>query len=38
VSRAFSKFQDDGILDVRQRHVVVLDEAALRRIVSFTSG
>ena len=33
VSRAFSKFQDDGVLEVRQRHVRVLDAAALRRLV-----
>ncbi|HEX7441327.1 MAG TPA: fumarate/nitrate reduction transcriptional regulator Fnr [Caldimonas sp.] len=38
VSRAFSKFQDEGILDVRQRRVVVLDEGALRRLVSVTPG
>ncbi len=33
VSRAFSKFQDDGVLEVKQRHVRVLDAAALRRLV-----
>ena len=34
VSRAFSKFQDDGVLDVKQRHVRVLDDAALRLLVN----
>jgi CRP/FNR family transcriptional regulator len=34
VSRAFSKFQDDGVLEVKQRQVRVLDEAALRLIVN----
>lgn len=33
VSRAFSKFQDDAVLEVKQRHVRVLDPAALRRLV-----
>ena len=33
VSRAFSKFQDDGVLQVRQRNVRVLDALALRRLV-----
>jgi CRP/FNR family transcriptional regulator len=32
VSRSFSKFQEDGLLQVKQRNVCVLDEAALRRI------
>lgn len=34
VSRAFSKFQDDGLLEVKQRQLRVLDEAALRRLVN----
>jgi len=34
VSRSFSKFQDDGVLDVRLRHIQVLDLAALQRIVN----
>lgn len=34
VSRAFSKFQDDGVLEVRQRQLRVLDEAALRQLVN----
>jgi CRP/FNR family transcriptional regulator len=32
VSRAFSRLQEDGILEVRQRHVTVMDAAALDRI------
>jgi CRP/FNR family transcriptional regulator, anaerobic regulatory protein len=34
VSRAFSKFQDEGLLEVRQRQITVLDEARLRKLVS----
>ena len=34
VSRAFSKFQDDGVLDVKQRHIQVLNADALRALVS----
>ncbi|CAM5781865.1 fumarate/nitrate reduction transcriptional regulator Fnr [Rhizobacter fulvus] len=37
VSRTFSKFQDDGVLEVRQRQLRVLDEAALRQLVNSTS-
>jgi CRP/FNR family transcriptional regulator len=37
VSRAFSKFQGDGILEVRQRHVRVLDPEALGRLVNGTA-
>ena len=33
VSRAFSKFQDGGMLEVKHRHVRVLDASALRRLV-----
>ncbi|MEP7099523.1 MAG: helix-turn-helix domain-containing protein, partial [Burkholderiales bacterium] len=36
VSRAFSKFQDDGLLEVRQRQLRVLDEGALRQLVNGT--
>jgi len=32
VSRAFSRLQEDGVLEVRQRHVTVIDAAALERI------
>lgn len=34
VSRTFSKFVDDGILEVRQRHVRILDVPALQRLVN----
>ena len=33
VSRTFSKFADEGIVEVRQRHLRILDAQALRRIV-----
>jgi CRP/FNR family transcriptional regulator len=33
VSRAFSKLQDEAVLEVKQRHVRVLDPVALRRLV-----
>ena len=36
VSRTFSKFQDEGTLEVKHRHVRVLDAAALRRLVDGT--
>jgi CRP/FNR family transcriptional regulator len=34
VSRAFSHFQDDGLLEVKQRDIRVLDEAGLRRLLN----
>ena len=34
VSRTFSKFADDGIVEVKQRHVRILDTDALRQIVN----
>jgi CRP/FNR family transcriptional regulator, anaerobic regulatory protein len=34
VSRTFSKFQDDGLLEVKQRHIRILDEAGLRQLIS----
>ena len=34
VSRAFSKFADDGVMEVKQRHVRILDVNALKRIVN----
>ncbi len=34
VSRTFSKFAEDGIVEVRQRHVRILDTDALRAIVN----
>ncbi|MFO1270115.1 MAG: fumarate/nitrate reduction transcriptional regulator Fnr [Rubrivivax sp.] len=36
VSRTFSKFQDDGLLEVKQRHIRVLDAAGLQALVSGT--
>ena len=37
VSRAFSRFQEDGILSVKQRQIEVLDPQALQRIVNGTA-
>ena len=37
VSRAFSKFHEDGVLEVKQRQLRVLDEAALRQLVNGSS-
>ena len=37
VSRAFSKFQDDGWLEVKQRQIRILDSAPLRNLVSGTA-
>jgi CRP/FNR family transcriptional regulator len=34
VSRAFSKFQEDGVLEVKQRQLRVLNEEALRQLVN----
>ncbi len=34
VSRAFSKFQDDGLLDVKQRQIQVLNPDALQALVN----
>lgn len=34
VSRAFSKFQEDGVLEVKQRDIRILDEAALKALVN----
>ncbi|HSW05916.1 fumarate/nitrate reduction transcriptional regulator Fnr [Aquabacterium sp.] len=34
ISRSFSKFQDDGVLQVRQREIRVLDPVALQRLVN----
>jgi CRP/FNR family transcriptional regulator, anaerobic regulatory protein len=33
VSRTFSKFQEDGIIEVKQRHVRIVDTEALKRLV-----
>jgi CRP/FNR family transcriptional regulator len=34
VSRTFSKFVDDGIVEVKQRHVKILNIEALQRMVN----
>jgi len=34
VSRAFSKFQEDGVLDVKQRQIQVLNPQALQNLVN----
>ena len=34
VSRTFSKFQEDGILEVKQRDIRILDQDALQRVVN----
>jgi CRP/FNR family transcriptional regulator len=34
ISRTFSKFVDDGIVDVKQRHVHILNTHALQEIVN----
>lgn len=36
VSRVFSMLRDSGVLEVRRRHVEVLDEAALRQLTKAT--
>ena len=36
VSRTFSKFMEDGIIDVKQRYVQIRDTEALARIVNPT--
>jgi CRP/FNR family transcriptional regulator, anaerobic regulatory protein len=33
VSRAFSKFQEDGVLEVKQRQITVLDPSKLQKLV-----
>ena len=37
ISRTFSKFQDDGILEVKQRDIRIIDQAALRKVVNSAS-
>jgi CRP/FNR family transcriptional regulator len=34
VSRTFSKFQEEGLLEVKQRHIRILDQDGLRRLVN----
>ena len=37
VSRTFSKFQDEGILEVKQRDIRIVDHDALKRLVNSTN-
>ena len=37
VSRCFSKFQEDGVLQVRARQIRILDQAALQKVVNAAS-
>ncbi len=37
VSRTFSKFQEDGLLDVKQRQIRILDADGLRKLVNSAS-
>ncbi len=34
VSRTFSKFQEEGLLEVKQRHIRILDQDGLRQLVN----
>jgi CRP/FNR family transcriptional regulator len=34
VSRAFSRFQDDGLISVHQKHIRILDGAGLKRLLN----
>jgi len=34
VSRTFSRFQEDGLLEVKQRQIRILDQLRLRQLVS----
>lgn len=38
VSRTFSKFADDGMVEVKQRHIHIRDADALRRIINPQQG
>jgi CRP/FNR family transcriptional regulator len=33
VSRLFSRFQDEGLITVRQKHICILDIAGLRTVM-----
>ncbi|MEH0164676.1 fumarate/nitrate reduction transcriptional regulator Fnr [Paucibacter sp. JuS9] len=37
VSRTFSKFQDDGLLEVKQRQIRIIDQAGLQQLVNGTN-
>jgi CRP/FNR family transcriptional regulator len=34
VSRLFSRFQDDGLIEVQQKHVRIVDTAGLERVLA----
>jgi len=34
VSRTFSKFQDEGLLEVKQRHIRIVDQAGLQHLIN----
>lgn len=36
VSRTFSKFQDEGLLEVKQRQIRIVDQAGLKQLVNNT--
>ncbi len=38
VSRTFSKFQDEGLLEVKQRAITIVDPAGLKRLVNSASN
>jgi CRP/FNR family transcriptional regulator len=38
VSRAFSKFQDDGLITVKQKHVQIVDLPRLHRLIGSVPG
>ena len=38
VSRTFSRFQEEGLLDVKQRQIRIVDQARLKEMVSATSA
>lgn len=38
VSRAFSRFQDDGIISVQQKHIRIVDPVKLRKLIQHPVG
>ncbi len=38
VSRTFSRFQDEGLLEVKQRQITILDQSGLERLVNSSNG
>jgi CRP/FNR family transcriptional regulator len=38
ISRTFSKFQDEGLLEVRQRQIAILDQEGLQRLVNASAA